>query len=109
MCVIEAIVARLRQAFGQTFHQIVPYTLRLEISCLDPRNRLDVGGEALLYPMMLFGNGRKSQMDHFMGHDPVAFEVLLGRELAHEDLGRGGTVTHGSSVQNASLSLNRHN
>src|SRR5260370_6681079 len=95
VCVIEAVVAHPRQSFGQTFHQVVPYTLRLEISCLHPRNRLDVGGETLLYPMMLFSNGRKRQIDHFMGHYPVALEGLLGRELAHGDLCRGGTVTHG--------------
>jgi hypothetical protein len=59
--VIEAVVAHLRQ----TFHQVVPYTLRRKTSCLDPSNWFYIRGDPLLDPMMLVGDRRKSQMDHF--------------------------------------------
>ena len=47
---IEAVVAHLRQTFGQTFHQVVPYTLRRKTSCLDPSNWFYIRGDPLLDP-----------------------------------------------------------
>ncbi len=106
---IEALVPGLRQASGQTFHQVVPDISRLEVSRLYSGNRLHISGDPLLNPVMLVGNRRKRQMYHLVRHDPVAHEVLLGRELAHEYLCRGASVTLSVSAQNAPLSLDRHN
>src|SRR5215831_6215208 len=77
--VIEALVARLRQTFGETFHQVVPYALRRKIPRLDPGNRLHVGRESFFDPVMLSINRWERQVHHLVGHYPVALEVLFGR------------------------------
>src|ERR1700730_6008768 len=109
VCPIEALVPRLRQAFGETFHQVVPYISGLKVSHFYSGNRLHIGSDPLLNPVMLASNRRKRQMNHFVRHDPVALEVLLSCELTDEYGCRGASLTLSSSAQHAPLSLDRHN
>jgi hypothetical protein len=60
MCVIKSAISNLREALGHVPNKIKPHLLRFKMSCVNPSDRFDVGGDPLFDPMVLFVHGRKS-------------------------------------------------
>src|SRR5277367_5239131 len=67
---VETTVARPRLTLWHVAHNVRPNSLRAETPGLGRRDRLHIGGEALLDPMVLPGHRGKSHVYKFMGHGP---------------------------------------
>src|SRR6266478_6238956 len=80
---IEALVARLGETLRQAAHEVAPHSPGAQLADPRARDRLDVGGEAFLYPKVPPGQRREAEMDHLVHQLPAALrcgEVHLGAE-----------------------------
>src|SRR5260370_11151329 len=69
--VIESAISRLRETLRHVPNQVKPHLLHFEMSCLNPSDRLDIGGHALFDSLVLVVDGGKSQVNHFVYQHPV--------------------------------------
>jgi hypothetical protein len=83
---VETTVARSGLTLWHVAHHLRPNSLRAETPDLGTRDRLHIGGEALLDPMVLPGHRGKSHVYKFMGHGPVMLQLAGAGVLTDGDL-----------------------
>src|SRR5580658_9508641 len=94
---VETTVARSGLTLWHVMHYVRPNSRRAETPGLGTRDRLHVGSEALLDPMVLPRHQGKSQVYKFMGHGPVMLQLPGAGVLTDGDLrSRWRTVCDGT-------------
>jgi hypothetical protein len=83
---VETTVARSGLTLWHVAHHVRPNPLRAETPGLGTRDRLHIGGEALLDPLVLPGHRGKSHVYKFMGHGPVMLQLPAAGVLTDGDL-----------------------
>src|SRR5260370_25060582 len=86
--VIESAISRLRETLRHVPNQVKPHLLHFEMSCLNPSDRLDIGGNALFDPVVLVVDGGKSP------GNPFGYQHPIRRQLGRSSL---LTDTYGDS------------
>src|SRR5580693_700712 len=66
-------------------HNFKPYLMSVHFFGAYARERLNVSGDAFFDPVVIFRDGRKCEMDHFVGEHPVLLELRGGGGLAEMD------------------------
>jgi len=99
--VVEAFVARSGQAVGKIADEFEPHFVFVQMLRLDAGDGLDVGGDAFLDPVMIFGDGGESEMYHFVGHHPVRFQSGRGCFVSHANRDEAAVSAERAPVSDA--------
>ena len=67
---------------------------RLQFAGLNPRNRLNVSGQAFFHPVLIVGQGRERHVIQFMRHHPVVVQICLRRMLSDAEPRHPGPSRH---------------
>jgi len=82
MRVVETFITSGGESLMEVSHQFEPHFRRVHVLRSYARDRLYISCDSLFNPMVVVGNGRKSEMHHFMSQHPVGAEILGGRVAA---------------------------
>jgi len=82
---IETAIAGLGQALRQITHYVGPRLRRAQIAAAHTSDRLDVGREPFLDPMVFVRHAGKSEMHHLVRHQPVGMEMRSRRLTTHRN------------------------
>src|SRR5205823_2391240 len=89
---IENLVARPGQTLRQAANEVAPHFAGAQLAYPRARDRLDVGGEAFLYPDVAPGQRREAEMDHLVHQLPAAsrFRKVHFRAQREQDRSAAG-------------------
>ncbi len=78
MRVVQSLVASRGFALVHVVHHVAPDLLRGQLACFDARNRFNIGGHALFYPVLFAWQRGKSHVFQFVSHHPIVGKVGSG-------------------------------
>src|ERR1700683_855955 len=103
--VVEALIPGRGKAVRKTLDKVAPYFRGAQIADLSARDRFHIGRDSFLDPVMLPGNLRKREMDHFMRHDPVVVQIGFGGGMSQRDSDLRGAVGNESPAEDDALAV----
>ena len=108
MRVVETFITSGGESLMEVSHQFEPHFRRVHVLRSYARDRLYISCDSLFNPMVVVGNGRKSEMHHFMSQHPVGAEILGGRVAADVNGYESALFPKSAAIANT-FSISRNN